>query len=1185
MNFEHGDGDEDYLPNGNESFAANHRHLQELQRLSAFQLVTTKVPPSYDGRSSWFAYEDAIDDWSDITKPDGDKRGPALRNRLEGEAATHKRLLDRDRLKDPNNGVKYFKSFLRPLFVKGAADVFLYCFQQFMNLHRGNGDMLRWITRFQRMQEAWNDTYLPITDPMNAEVRAFIAGLPAEEQGTITNDEAMERANERLRDQHARTTPITANLVALIFVSPSDLTQDQRQVLTSLMAHRNRLLADYRLNELREVYLEIFCSTKTSVDNPLLAPSGHGGRKTFLVIEEGYLDNQEGYWVEDEEDGAERFLEADEDSFWVYDEENYSWFQRRFQRRKMKRGFKGQRKGKGKARRDPEEGKKGKKGKGKGKYGKDGKDGKGDSQDGSANLADCAQGSAAIAAATTFYTEHLNLNDFSFMATENHVAFITQPLTPTSMVMDLGCTRAMASRVAAQDLMKFCDQNKDSGIWYNVAETQSQFTFANSESTKCKQKLLICMYDREFAVQSTEFDIVEQGHVPTLMSLPQMRNLRFQFDLQPDKAFLSSPIRGIENMQLRVAPSSHFVLDAIDLSEYMWHVRFGKFKKSSFLTYYLHYEYGFHQKTSGGSSLEEAPEEPENLVFATDDEWVVDENKMELIRVRKKMRQSKYDPKKGHTPIPLEFLDTQRKTIMEFSKEKIVTQEDDWRAGSPEDIVSKGKPEDSSKDDPDLHEYAPSEPGEPLSEEARRIALPLPGHEVSRLTIELHKLHVKHYHMSPAQFRRRTSMLGLPGEIYDKYDKIFRTCRVCSSSVPTPPRARVAGLRASSFGDLIFVDHEEIKFGSEAYLALVIIDGATNLLWATAFTSLEAPEALNAFRQWTEENNCVPKGIVGDQAFFTDQFMSYYKFHGLTPYPCGPRTPWPNRAETSVRLFKRTWSIMAKALADEGFAEKVTVRQAVKKVAWARNCQLTVSGYSPLEIATGRRPPDLFDVETCSPEQLSVEPASEDRTTLELQRIALRAHQGARQAIDLRKDLARRVMPSDGSYKKGDRVFVWHKDESKKKSEAVWVRGVVVSQVRRDHDPWHDVAIPLKSDGESRRSSSEEALDRIGDKILDDALPVLPSSEEYSLLSNNSKGKLPQPLHFVAPQRFVTSSLVQTLSRIDNLLQGTELEVDTTTSSEAVSVRPTIKNVRVLTLPYLEFEFCNVYRGTFGHFL
>ena len=62
----------------------------------------------------------------------------------------------------------------------------------------------------------------------------------------------------------------------------------------------------------------------------------------------------------------------------------------------------------------------------------------------------------------------------------------------------------------------------------------------------------------------------------------------------------------------------------------------------------------------------------------------------------------------------------------------------------------------------------------------------------------------------------------------------------------------------------------------------------------------------------------------------------------------------------------------------------------------------------------------------------------------------------------------------------------------------------------------------------------------------------------------------------------MTSSLVQALSYIDNLLPGTELEIHTTTSAEAVALRPMIKNVRVLTLPYLEFEFCNVYRGTQG---
>ena len=97
-----------------------------------------------------------------------------------------------------------------------------------------------------------------------------------------------------------------------------------------------------------------------------------------------------------------------------------------------------------------------------------------------------------------------------------------------------------------------------------------------------------------------------------------------------------------------------------------------------------------------------------------------------------------------------------------------------------------------------------------------------------------------------------------------------------------------------------------------------------------------------------------------------------------------------------------------------------------------------------------------------------------------------------------------------------------------------------------------------------------------------EALPVLPSKEEYSMLSNNSKGKLPDPLRFVAPQRFVTSSLVQTLTYIDNLLPGTELEVHTTSSPDAAALRPLLKGVRVLTLPYLEFEYCNVYRGTYG---
>ena len=124
----------------------------------------------------------------------------------------------------------------------------------------------------------------------------------------------------------------------------------------------------------------------------------------------------------------------------------------------------------------------------------------------------------------------------------------------------------------------------------------------------------------------------------------------------------------------------------------------------------------------------------------------------------------------------------------------------------------------------------------------------------------------------------------------------------------------------------------------------------------------------------------------------------------------------------------------------------------MKRTVWARNTQLTVSGYSPLEIATGRRPPDLLDIETSDPAQLSVDPLPEDKTQLELQRLALRAHQEARQAADLRHDMAKRTMPSDGPYKPGDKVFVWSSPvnansiASKAWKKERWIRGTVISQ-------------------------------------------------------------------------------------------------------------------------------------------
>ena len=163
--------------------------------------------------------------------------------------------------------------------------------------------------------------------------------------------------------------------------------------------------------------------------------------------------------------------------------------------------------------------------------------------------------------------------------------------------------------------------------------------------------------------------------------------------------------------------------------------------------------------------------------------------------------------------------------------------------------------------------------------EPRRVSAPLPGSEVQAVTpayrkmlrklgdsVELYKLHVKHYHMSPTRFRRRTSMLRLPDSVYDKYEDMYKKCRVCSASIAPLLRVRVSGIRATNFGDVIFVDHAEIQLIKSKYVVLLVLHGASNLLWATAQSSLNNTETIQALRLWTD--NCMPKAVVGDEAFF-----------------------------------------------------------------------------------------------------------------------------------------------------------------------------------------------------------------------------------------------------------------------------------------------------------------------------
>ena len=180
--------------------------------------------------------------------------------------------------------------------------------------------------------------------------------------------------------------------------------------------------------------------------------------------------------------------------------------------------------------------------------------------------------------------------DSAMKVEEEGTAFHTEnQMPPTVAILDLGCTRALGSSNAINACCEYVD-NHHCGLWCRIEPTSSRFFFANSQQTKCTETLVIQMYDKAWNVQTTEFDIVEEGNVPLLMSLPQMRNLGFQFELSPQQSFLNCARLGMWKYKLRMSKSTHLVMDFQDIAWYMSAVYFKTPEVQSFISEFEHFE-------------------------------------------------------------------------------------------------------------------------------------------------------------------------------------------------------------------------------------------------------------------------------------------------------------------------------------------------------------------------------------------------------------------------------------------------------------------------------------------------------------------------------------------------------------------------------------------------------------------
>ena len=111
------------------------------------------------------------------------------------------------------------------------------------------------------------------------------------------------------------------------------------------------------------------------------------------------------------------------------------------------------------------------------------------------------------------------------------------------------------------------------------------------------------MSDYYGSIHCTQLDIVEEGQAPFLMSLPQMRNLRFSLNLTPGNASLTCDPLGIYHLPLDTSRSSHLVLDLEVMAEYMYNVEF-QVQRVSFFTQHVHSDTAIMHKENLHKSLD-----------------------------------------------------------------------------------------------------------------------------------------------------------------------------------------------------------------------------------------------------------------------------------------------------------------------------------------------------------------------------------------------------------------------------------------------------------------------------------------------------------------------------------------------------------------------------------------------------
>ena len=127
------------------------------------------------------------------------------------------------------------------------------------------------------------------------------------------------------------------------------------------------------------------------------------------------------------------------------------------------------------------------------------------------------------------------------------------------------------------------------------------------------------------------------------------------------------------------------------------------------------------------------------------------------------------------------------------------------------------------------------------------------------------------------------------------------------------------------------------------------------------------------------------------------ELEAFHNRKNIRPITLGPGTPWPNRAEAAVRVYKKQIALMLKAATEDPSRYEITYRQLLRQASLARNSMVAFGGVSPLEMAFGRRRADLLYPENMTPEQLTASLLFPEKNFDALRTLAMKSYLEAKQ--------------------------------------------------------------------------------------------------------------------------------------------------------------------------------------------